>query len=201
MKSGVNYYIQGAGYLVLGTLITNFMTGCASIISETNQPVTLRSNPAGADIIITNKQGIEVFRGKTPTTLTLKTSAGFFCPEEYTVTYSLPGYAPQTLQLDNGVNGWYFGNFVFGGLIGMLIIDPATGAMWTVQKDSNVSLSPVVAANLPVAEKATGTDPNKIYCYSPYDPKKRLLSVPKEDAGKQTICPFTGKLFIAPNAN
>jgi hypothetical protein len=54
---------------------------------------------------------------------------------------------------------------------------------------------------LPVAEKAQGTDPNKIYFYSPYDPQRRLLSVPKEDAGKQTICPYTGKLFIAPNSN
>jgi hypothetical protein len=197
MKVGINYK-RGIGYLVLGTLITNFMTGCASIVSDSNRPVTLTSQPTGADIVITNKAGKEIFHGKTPTTITLETSEGYFTPERYSVTYSYPGYNPQTIKLEVGVNGWYFGNFVFGGIIGMLIIDPATGAMWSVQKEADVSLQKADLTTLPVAEKTAGKDPNKIYCYSPYDPQKRLLSVPKEDAGKQTICPFTGKLFIAP---
>ena len=28
------------------------------------------------------------------------------------------------------LDGWYIGNIIFGGLLGILIIDPATGAMW-----------------------------------------------------------------------
>lgn len=28
------------------------------------------------------------------------------------------------------LNGWYFGNLLLGGVIGMLIVDPATGSMW-----------------------------------------------------------------------
>jgi hypothetical protein len=32
--------------------------------------------------------------------------------------------------------GWYLvGNFFFGGLIGWLIIDPLTGAMWTLSPE------------------------------------------------------------------
>ena len=31
------------------------------------------------------------------------------------------------------VSGWYFGNLVFGGLIGMLIVDPLTGAMYNLE--------------------------------------------------------------------
>lgn len=30
------------------------------------------------------------------------------------------------------MNGWYIGNLLFGGIIGLLIVDPATGAMWTL---------------------------------------------------------------------
>ena len=31
-------------------------------------------------------------------------------------------------------NGWYLaGNFIFGGLLGWLIVDPATGAMWNLK--------------------------------------------------------------------
>jgi hypothetical protein len=33
------------------------------------------------------------------------------------------------------LDGWYIGNIVFGGLIGMLIVDPATGAMWKIENE------------------------------------------------------------------
>lgn len=38
---------------------------------------------------------------------------------------------PITFKLD----GWYFGNILIGGLLGMLIIDPATGAMWKIETE------------------------------------------------------------------
>ncbi len=39
------------------------------------------------------------------------------------------------------MNGWYIANIIFGGLIGLLIIDPATGAMYTLSpKDVNAVL-------------------------------------------------------------
>lgn len=33
------------------------------------------------------------------------------------------------------LSGWYFGNLVFGGLIGMLIVDPLTGAMYNLKPE------------------------------------------------------------------
>ncbi len=33
------------------------------------------------------------------------------------------------------VDGWYWGNIVFGGLIGWLIVDPATGAMYKLETE------------------------------------------------------------------
>jgi hypothetical protein len=37
--------------------------------------------------------------------------------------------------VDSRINGWYVGNIVFGGLIGWLIVDPLTGAMWTLNTE------------------------------------------------------------------
>ena len=34
------------------------------------------------------------------------------------------------LEITPDFNGWYIGNILFGGLIGMIIVDPATGDMW-----------------------------------------------------------------------
>lgn len=47
--------------------------------------------------------------------------------------------------MDTKVNGWYIGgNLLFGGVIGWLIVDPATGAMWKLDTNEiNVTLNEV----------------------------------------------------------
>lgn len=111
------------------------LTSCASIVSKSNWPVTFHSNPDGANISITNKKGVEVYSGKTPATMKLKSGSGFFGKESYTVLLNMQGYETKTIKLDCKLNGWYFGNILFGGLIGLLIVDPATGAMYKLDKD------------------------------------------------------------------
>jgi hypothetical protein len=46
------------------------------------------------------------------------------------------GFKPHQLNIDGAVNGWYFGNIIFGGLIGMLAADPSTGGMFTLKPDT-----------------------------------------------------------------
>lgn len=48
------------------------------------------------------------------------------------MTASKEGYNTAALPLRTSVDGWYWGNFLFGGLIGFLIVDPVTGAMFKV---------------------------------------------------------------------
>ncbi|QYM78788.1 hypothetical protein K0B96_16015 [Horticoccus luteus] len=33
------------------------------------------------------------------------------------------------------MSGWYWGNILFGGLIGMIVVDPITGSMWNLSPD------------------------------------------------------------------
>lgn len=124
------------------------LTGCASIVSKSEYPVSISSQPEGAEISIINRNGQSVFSGTTPTTIFLKAGAGFFKGENYTVTFKKDGYAPYTAQIQRNIDGWYIaGNFVFGGLIGWLIVDPATGAMWTL-KNLHVDLSSVQTSSI-----------------------------------------------------
>ena len=37
--------------------------------------------------------------------------------------------------IDTELDAWYFGNILLGGVIGMLIVDPATGAMYKLSTD------------------------------------------------------------------
>jgi len=134
----------GACGLVL--LMISFTLGCASILSKSECPVSISSKPEGTDIRIVNKSNNAVFSGKTPAIVVLKAGAGFFQGEDYTVTFTKEGYAPFDAQIKRGVNGWYIGNILFGGLIGLLIVDPATGAMWTLE-NLHVDLSPQASSS------------------------------------------------------
>ena len=74
--------------------------------------------------------------GTTPMTVTLKKGRGYFKPEVYTVRFTKDGSKPREILVSGAVNGWYFGNIIFGGLIGLLAVDPATGTRYTLKPDA-----------------------------------------------------------------
>ena len=113
--------------LAIALLLTS---SCASIVSKSNYPVTIYSTPPSATITVTDKRGMNVYQGSTPATVNLKANSGFFAKAFYQVTFELPGYDRRLVPINYKLDGWYFGNILFGGLIGMLIVDPATGAMY-----------------------------------------------------------------------
>ncbi|MBD8185974.1 hypothetical protein [Pseudomonas viridiflava] len=117
------------------------VTGCASIVSDSKYPVAVTSSPSGAAYEIVNEGGVSVRSGVTPDEVTLRAGAGYFDGEKYTVTYRKDGYTSSTQTLESGIDGWYWGNIVIGGLIGMLIVDPATGAMYTLPEKINSTLT------------------------------------------------------------
>jgi len=48
----------------------------------------------------------------------------------------MDGYDEKVIPVEFAFNGWYIGNIVFGGLIGLLIVDPLTGAMYRLDMGS-----------------------------------------------------------------
>ena len=104
----------------------------------------VNSDPDGAQLTITDKKGREVYSSSTPASLELKSSSGFFAGAKYFLRFSSPGYADYTVTVSSKLKGWYFGNLLIGGFLGMLIIDPATGAMWKLDKEYvSVVLTPL----------------------------------------------------------
>ena len=119
------------------------LVGCASIVSKSNWPVTVQSNPSGAKCVVAKGNGIQLHSGETPMTLTLNSSAGFFQSANYTISCEKEGYQPSKSEIISSLNGWYWGNIIFGGLIGLIIVDPATGAMWKLDEIQVVNLAKV----------------------------------------------------------
>ncbi|WP_309608591.1 PEGA domain-containing protein [Flavobacterium sp.] len=95
-------------------------SSCATIVSGSKQKVKFTSNPSEATIIIDK---IEV--GKTPFEIKLARKS------EHSVVIKLDGYQTYETKLTKKFNGWYIGNVLFGGIIG-LIVDPITGAIYNL---------------------------------------------------------------------
>jgi hypothetical protein len=110
-------------------------TSCASIVSKSNYPITINSSPSSAKVTITDKRGVDIYKGNTPTTTRLNASGGFFSKASYRVKIEMSGYDDRIFPVLFKLDGWYFGNLLFGGLIGFLIVDPATGAMFKLDTE------------------------------------------------------------------
>ena len=109
----------------IATLLISFvlLTNCASIIHGSRQDIAFSSNPSSAEITINGES-----RGKTPATISLKRN------EDYAVKIQLLGYLPYEVNVSKKVDGWIFGNIIFGGIIG-LIVDASTGGMYKLSPE------------------------------------------------------------------
>lgn len=124
---------KGLGLAVLVAMAG--LQGCASIVSDSKPEVGVYSTPTAAKYEIVNSKGMVVASGVTPGRVLLESGRGYFKGEDYKVTFRKEGYQESTVPLKTTVNGWYWGNILIGGLIGMLIVDPLTGAMYTLPDD------------------------------------------------------------------
>ena len=125
------------------------LPSCASIFNRTNQPVKVESTPAGLSFEIKDRDDKVVQTGTTPATVTLSTRYGYFKGQTYTITARKGGKVIATKTLNSEITPWYFGNILVGGLLGMVVIDPSSGAMWTLPDSVNLS-SGVLAMATPV---------------------------------------------------
>ena len=108
------------------------VSGCASIVDGGRKSVKIDSEPSGATFTIYNGKGVAVNTNTTPAKVKLKRSQGYFQGEVYKLVFEAPGYYPGESTIRYKVDGWYFGNVIFGGLIGLAVVDPLTGSMWTL---------------------------------------------------------------------
>lgn len=121
------------------------------------QLVSIRSTPAEADVkILDAATGASLLTGKTPFQVNLEKSRGYFKGAKYRIVVEKPGFASREVIVDSNANGWYIGgNIILGGLIGWLIVDPATGAMWSLSPtEMNLTLDaaqPTAQASPPVS--------------------------------------------------
>lgn len=106
--------------------------GCASIIHGGPRTITVATQPTGAKGTVRKDSGEAISVNTTPFTIALEPKKAFFKGQAYNIKLELPGYKTAEVAVRPEVSGWYVANLLFGGLIGLLIVDPATGSMWNL---------------------------------------------------------------------
>jgi hypothetical protein len=123
------------------------LSSCASIVSRASRDVSIQSNPSGLSFAVINASGETIHTGTTPQVVSLSARGGYFKPAKYTVQVKKSGKVVGTHQVTAGINGWYFGNILIGGLVGMLIVDPLTGAMYRLPGEITVDTNATASSS------------------------------------------------------
>jgi len=126
------------------------LAGCATIVHNGPRTIPVESTPPGAFVSIYDRSNALVSTGTTPFIATLPVKFGYFKGQNYRLVFGMPGYQAAESNLESSVSGWYFGNILFGGLLGMLVVDPLTGAMYDL-KPQKVE-QPLTAAEMELVE-------------------------------------------------
>ena len=128
------------------------LSNCASIVSKSNWPVTVQSQKPGTEFVLKKSDGSVVAAGKTPQQVTLASGRGYFKPGTYVLETHRKGKVVASQEITATLNGWYWGNFLFGGLIGLVIVDPLTGAMYRLPE--SISLDSTQTASVVSQDRA-----------------------------------------------
>lgn len=97
--------------------------GCASIITGKYQKIPITSEPSGVKVRSDTGESIT-----TPGSFTLSRN------EDHTLVAEFPGAETQQKKLKHGLQGWFWGNILFGGIIGG-VVDLASGACDELQPE------------------------------------------------------------------
>jgi hypothetical protein len=115
--------------------------GCATIVSGTTKEITVTSNPAGARVTV-DGGSTQIM---TPGKIILKRDT------KHILTFAMDGCEPQTVVVEKKLNGWVFGNLLFGGIFG-IVIDIVSGSVNDLKPDTaHVNFPPRVAGATPTA--------------------------------------------------
>ena len=115
----MKYFIN----LFIVLIVAVLLNSCATIINGTSQQVNITSTPIEAKVIIDGEE-----LGKTPFIADLKRK------DNHIVKIELDGYKTEVITLNGKTSGWFFGNCLFGGVIGMAV-DAITSRMYKLQPE------------------------------------------------------------------
>lgn len=104
------------------------------MFSSSLYPVMVRSNAQNVQFEVFDRFQNRILTGVTPQLIVLPSSYLPFIRQRYTVLVNDPDYESAQMLVTFHIDGWYFANLFIPPLapIAMLIIDPLSGRMFTI---------------------------------------------------------------------
>jgi hypothetical protein len=147
LKRPMNTFAKFAAAALAAVIVLLVSSGCATVLHRGPRSISIDSQPRGARVTVSTEEGQVVTVNHTPCTVQLSTNNRFFHGQAYVIKLELDGYKNAEVALKPSVSGWYLGDLLVGDLIGLLIVDPSTGAMWNLRPEKiERSLTPSQAA-------------------------------------------------------
>ena len=100
----------------LAVCVAIWSSGCATVATGKYQNIPVTSEPPGVKV-----------RSNTGVSITTPGSFDLIRNQSHTLVAEYTGCEPQQRELKHGVQGWFWGNILLGGIIGG-IVDIASGA-------------------------------------------------------------------------
>jgi hypothetical protein len=119
--------------MISGVILTS--GGCATIV--TSGPEDLRvEGDEGSTFRVVDERDRVVAAGVVPAVVELDTGDGYFGTKSYIVHYHRDGVEDREVRVETELSNWYLWGNLFSFLpIGWLLVDPYSGAMWTLQTE------------------------------------------------------------------
>jgi hypothetical protein len=135
MHYQLNSVFQPITKALLVSLFVLSMTGCASIVSGTKQPVSVTTHPiAGATCQLENNKGTWYIPA-TPGSVVVHRSY-----HDLKISCKKKGYKQAIKNVTSSTKGMAFGNVLFGGFVGAGV-DVANGAAYDYPNEIHLPLN------------------------------------------------------------
>ena len=112
----------------LALLLLIALSACATLTAESEQLITVSTNPPGANCVLSHSQGSWTI-AQTPGTALVERS---FDP--LSIECALPGVGAAGVALDSSTRGRAYGNILLGGI--PALVDAKTGDGYVYKPDS-----------------------------------------------------------------
>ena len=120
-------------------LIIGF-AGCATIVSKSRYSFSVKANEPDTIVKVYDKKNVFLTSIKTPGTIELDADAGMFSSASYRFVFEKPGFENDESIINAKIDPCYWINFIclYSAPLGMLLVDPISGAMWAF--DENITI-------------------------------------------------------------
>lgn len=122
-------------HILSGIAASVLLAGCGTLnLKEKAEEFQIRSVPSNAVVqIIDTKEQKIIASGKTPYRVSLPKRQGYFEGKDYQIRFIKEGFVTKNVDVKSEFSGHYgLGNLLSTGPIGWVLVDPGTGAMWTL---------------------------------------------------------------------